>query len=280
MPQDMQKENIELANILTETHPEEAQGFLLLGHLHLDQQDNAAAKNAYKQSLEINSNQLDVWHQLFVMESIAGNFDQLAKDSKEAIDYFPNQSLVYYFNGMANNNLGNYDQAAKSLKRAANIGSAEPETLSDIYSQLGGIYNSKKEYDRSDEYFEKALEAYPRNTLVLNNYSYFLALRDEKLDKAKEMAKLANEIEPGVSSFEDTYAWLLYQTGDFKNAKTWIEKALASGGNTSGVVVDHYGDILYRLKDIDGAVNQWQKAKALGLESDVIDRKIQDRKIY
>jgi len=124
------------------------------------------------------------------------------------------------------------------------------------------------------------LEAFPRNTLVLNNYSYFLALRDEKLDKAKEMAKLANEIEPGVSSYEDTYAWLLYQTGDFTTAKTWIEKALASGGSESAVVVDHYGDILYRLKDIEGAVVQWQKAKGLGLQSEVIDRKIQDRKVY
>src|SRR5690606_28140386 len=42
---------------------------------------------------------------------------------------------------------------------------------------LGDVYNSMKEYERSDQAYEEALRLKPDNDVVLNNYSYFLALR-------------------------------------------------------------------------------------------------------
>ncbi|MEJ7658772.1 MAG: hypothetical protein WKG07_03665 [Hymenobacter sp.] len=45
-----------------------------------------------------------------------------------------------------------------------------------------------KEYAKSDAAYDAALIADPANYGVLNNYSYYLSLRGEKLDKAKEMS--------------------------------------------------------------------------------------------
>jgi len=86
VPAEMQDQNLKLAKVLTEVHSGEAQAFLLLGHMYMDKQNNVEAKSAYKKSLKINSNQLDVWHQIFVMESIEGNFEELAETSKEAMN--------------------------------------------------------------------------------------------------------------------------------------------------------------------------------------------------
>lgn len=280
MSDQMLKENTELAEILAETHPNDAQTHLILGHLQMDTDQPEKALDSYRSSLNIDGNQLEIWNQVFVLEASNRMFDDLAKDSQSAIEVFPNQSLVYYFNGMAHSNLQNYDKATKSFKRAANIGTDSPETLADIYAQLGDLYNTKGEYDRSDEYFQKSIEAFPNNPYTLNNFSYYLSLREDKLEEAAKMSLQSNELEPNNPSFQDTYAWILYQMGNFEEAKQWQEKALASGGDKSGVVLDHYGDILYRLKDINGAVEAWKIAKSLGLDSDTIDRKIQDRKIY
>ena len=41
---------------------------------------------------------------------------------------------------------------------------------------------------------------------------------------------------------------------------------------------DHYGDILYMSGEKDAAVEQWIKAKELGKESSVLDRKIAEKK--
>ncbi|MBT3622335.1 MAG: hypothetical protein HN535_06280 [Flavobacteriales bacterium] len=59
-----------------------------------------------------------------------------------------------------------------------------------------------------------------------------------------------------------------------------MEKALQNGGDKSAVVVEHYGDILYQLGDVEGAIIQWKNAKELGVASKFLNQKIEDRKLY
>jgi predicted negative regulator of RcsB-dependent stress response len=42
---------------------------------------------------------------------------------------------------------------------------------------------------------------------------------------------------------------------------------------------EHYGDILYRLGDIDNAVKSWIKAKEKGAKSEQLNKKIADKKL-
>jgi predicted negative regulator of RcsB-dependent stress response len=67
---------------------------------------------------------------------------------------------------------------------------------------------------------------------------------------------------------------------DYTNALVWIEKAIASGGSSSATIVEHYGDILYQLSKTEQALEQWLKAQELGSESEWIERKIADKKLY
>ena len=52
------------------------------------------------------------------------------------------------------------------------------------------------------------------------------------------------------------------------------------GDDVSGTIIEHYGDILFKLGDVDGAVTQWQRAKGMDETSELIDKKIADRKLY
>jgi predicted negative regulator of RcsB-dependent stress response len=67
---------------------------------------------------------------------------------------------------------------------------------------------------------------------------------------------------------------------DYQNALVWIEKAIYSGGNTSSTIVEHYGDILYQLSRKEEALQQWRTAQELGSESEFLDQKIADQKLY
>jgi hypothetical protein len=44
------------------------------------------------------------------------------------------------------------------------------------------------------------------------------------------------------------------------------------------VQLDHYGDILYLLGEKEKAVEQWRVAKEMGLRSETLDKKIDEKK--
>ena len=66
----------------------------------------------------------------------------------------------------------------------------------------------------------------------------------------------------------------------YEEAKKWILKALNNGSSDSPVVVEHYGDILYKLGEEKDAIIQWKNAKKLGEASDFLDKKIKEGKLY
>mgnify|MGYP003447542345 FL=1 len=58
-----------------------------------------------------------------------------------------------------------------------------------------------------------------------------------------------------------------------------MERALSTG-NATATHFEHYGDILFQLGDITGAVQQWEKARGLNANSEILNKKIANRQIY
>jgi Tfp pilus assembly protein PilF len=84
---------------------------------------------------------------------------------------------------------------------------------------------------------------------VLNNYAYYLSLRNEKLDKAEEMSKKSNEIDRDNASYNDTYGWILYGLGKYEDAKLWLEKAIANGASENAVILEHLRRCTIQIKE-------------------------------
>ncbi|MEZ4902353.1 MAG: tetratricopeptide repeat protein [Spirosomataceae bacterium] len=143
-----------------------------------------------------------------------------------------------------------------------------------ILAQLGDAYHGLGQHDKSDESYEASLKIEPNSDHVLNNYSYFLSLRKEKLDRAKEMAASVVARNPDNATYLDTYAWVLYVMKDYKAARQYLEKAIAANKGVSGTIVEHYGDVLYQLGEREKAIEQWKRAKTMGENSEQIDKKI------
>ena len=271
---------ITYARLFAESHPQSAKAHAMYADLLYQDDQFDAALTEYKKSLEITSSVFLVWQQVFFIYDHQRNYDSLAAVSERAMNLFPDQAMAYYFNGYAHMQMKEYDAAISSLTRAADIGGGDRRFASQVYASLGDIYYNQKNHHASDSCYEMALVFDPSNAYVLNNYSYFLSLRGEKLDEALEMAERANILSPNNAAYEDTYGWVLFKVGKYNEAKDWIEKALKHGAVTDGTVLEHYGDILFKLGDVDGAVEYWLKAKDRNVESETIDRKIAGRKFY
>ena len=270
----------ELLDLAQKAHPKEALIHIIRGDLLYNDGDKKGALEQMLQSVELESNNFEVWHQIMLINFELRNYEELAKQSKNVISLFPNNATAYYFNGLAYLQLKQHEKAIKPLKRGAMISGSSSNTdlTAQMHSLLGECYNSLKKYKDSDKSYEKALKLKGDDPTIFNNYGYFLSLRGENLEKAASMAKKANQMEPGNASYQDTYGWVLYQQGNYEDAKVWLEKAVATSGN-SGVVLEHYGDVLFKLGEVDKAVEQWQKAKKAGGASKNLDKKIQNRKV-
>lgn len=271
---------LELTELLIQVHPSEAKAFAMRGDLLYYAKRQQDARISYRQSVNLRPDVFDVWIKLFYIDLESNAFDSLLTVTGSAIELFPNQALAHYFNGVALQNLKRNEEAIRAYKRAIPLTAANQNLRAETYLRLGDIYNELKQYSDSDNAYDLSLQAEPDNAYTLNNYAYYLSLRGEKLDKAAEMASKANQLIPNNSSLQDTYAWVLYKQNKFADARIWLEKALQNSGSNSAVINEHYGDVLYKIGSVDEAVFYWEKSKSLGNKSEVLQQKINDRKMY
>jgi tetratricopeptide (TPR) repeat protein len=208
------------------------------------------------------------------------DFKNLTLDSEDCIDYFPNYPLPYFFAGIGNFQIRDFVKAKAFLESGKDFVVNNNALLEQFYSTLGDTYNELGNYAASYSAYDKVLKINPENSIVLNNYAYYLSLRSLDLDKAKEMSAKSVELDPYNSSNLDTYAWVLYKMEDFDLALQWINKAYNNGGENSGAILEHYGDILFKLGKVSEANEYWLRAKETTGYSDYLDKKIKMQEIY
>ncbi len=269
---------LELCRILTVAHPDDARAYAVYGDILVQNDKLKEAKTMYQKSIALNSQVYEVQEQLVRIELGDNDLDGAIKDGENALSLFPNQAWMNYLVGIAWLQKKDFHKALNYIKNATSLEQQDKELLSQSYSSMGDCYHSLQDHKNSDAAYDKALSYNPDNVYTLNNYAYYLSLRGEQLDKAAAMSKHSNDLQPSNSSFEDTYAWILFKQKNYTDAKLWIEKAIADDKDKSAVKSEHYGDILFYLGNIDAAVDNWKKAKATGDQSPVLDRKINERK--
>ena len=277
----IQEENQEylktLAQEVAGVHPTEYRAQAFAGDVLYQLGDRATARTFYVEAIQISPDNYAVWQNILSIENELGMLDSLTKHAEEALEYFPNQAAIYYLGGIGYLLKKEYQQSVQLLeigKRYAN----DRKLASVFNGQLGDAYNALENNSKSDQAYEAALEADASNEHVLNNYSYFLTLRREDLDKALEMSSKLIRLKPNVSTYLDTHGWVLFARGDYTEAKKHLQKAASL--EEDGAIFEHYGDVLYKLGDQDGALEQWQKAATLDDASDLIHKKIADKKFY
>ena len=276
----MKRQAMELCEILINTHPDNPISHAIYGDFLYKDGRNTEAKEQYQKSIDLDENRPQVWSQLLFIESELGNKEELARDSEKAAELFPSNPVYYFFNGIANSQLKNFNKAIKSLEMGLEFILENNPLLVQFYSSLGDNYHSLKKHQKSDSLYNLALVIDPENVQVLNNYSYYLSLRNKDLERAEQMSKKCNELVLDNASYLDTYAWILYQKEEYDKAKIWLEKAYEAGGNKSPVITEHFGDIYFKLQNKDKAITMWKKAKALGEGSKLLDKKIANETLY
>jgi hypothetical protein len=93
------------------------------------------------------------------------------------------------------------------------------------------------------------------------------------------MALKVIQASPGNASAEHTLALIYYLRGDLKTARVYIEQCMDHGGGDQYKALETYGDILFTMGETEAAVEHWQLSLGSGNPSDILKRKIAERRI-
>ena len=275
----LKNEAEQLVTIMLKTHPSDVNSYAAAGDLYTNLKDLKKANEYYEKALIYATQSYPLYLQLMDNSFNLRDFEQVTRYSEQALESYPTQPVLYLYQGMGYKEMKQMDQAIKAFKVGQGILVDNEKLEYEFWSKLGETYHQLEQYELSDQAFDKAMEINGLDAYLLNNYSYYLSLRKEKLEKAEEMVKTANDLFPNNASFNDTYGWILYQQGKFVEAEKWIKKSLSNGGENSGTVLEHYGDVIYKLNKEDArALEYWNRAKVTGEYSDLLDKKIKEGK--
>lgn len=209
------------------------------------------------------------------------DYKQIIKVCEPGIEATPDALEFYYYLAIAYNQAEKPDSVISICKRALEHKTADgkKEIVSEFYSILGDMYHTQKQMKEAYAAYDSALVYNPSNIGALNNYAYYLSVERRDLDKAEEMSYKTVKAEPNNATYLDTYAWILFEKGNYAEARIYIDNAMKSeGGDKSDVIVEHCGDIYYMTGDVDGALTYWKKAQEMGSESKTLKQKIEKKK--
>ncbi len=277
---EQKQQTLELSEILKKVHPEDALAETFYASMLYENKKYEEAYKIFSKMVESEGVDYSVWEQLLFCDLYLNDYNRLATDSEKALEFFPSYPLPWFFAGISYSQNKEYEKAIDRLEKGREFVVNNNALLEQFYSSLGDAYNQIGNNKAAYDAFDKTLKLNPQNSIVLNNYAYYLSLEKKDLDKAEQMGKKAIELDPYNNNNLDTYAWVLFQQQKYPEALEWIKKAYNNGGDSSGVVNEHYGDILFKLGKTDEALKYWKAAKTKKEYSDLLDKKIKEKMFY
>lgn len=260
-------------------YPEEPRFLAIRGDLQVSAQDFKAGLASYLQAARLGKSRLEVWARIIQLDFELNAIDSAIVHAQEALVLWPTHGFFHFQKGFGQYIKGDLKGSLVSLELAKSNLKSEDAWDVQLFSILGDVYQAQKRYRDSEKSFDYVLRKQPEDEHVLNNYSYYLSLRKERLVEAAAMSKKLVQKFPANGTYLDTYAWVLYQQGFYMEALVYLELAVADKDPVGATVWEHLGDTLYQLKRIEDAVAAWKHAKKLVGENLILDKKIEMKRI-
>ena len=251
---------------------------LLMGDFKMLLREEDTACYYIRESLKINPSPFNAWSKLITSTLSRNKFDITINDAKMAIESHPNQPFPFLAIGIALNRKKEYAKALKELLKGKDLVFDDNFLESNFLQEIGNSYYGQEKFKISFDYYEMSIALDSNNFILLNNYSYYLALRKTNLERAEELMLKVIAKFPNNSTYLDTYGWVMFQLGAYSESEKFLFKAIINSDGQSGEILEHYGDVLYKLKKIDEANVFWNKSKKTGNYSKKLIQKISENK--
>lgn len=264
----------ELVRTLAITYPEDLRTLDLYARYLIAGGSIEQALQLYKSHVTDSIPQKQIFNDIIGMEAYLKRADSVDKYTTIALERFPEDAELRLQKASVTAYMLEKPQEAIPLFEEA-LKYAKTDSLrSVIYGAIGDNYHTLGDDRKCFKAYDKGMKLDTTNVSIYNNYSYFLSLRNERLDKALEWAQKAVRLDPNNPTFLDTYAWVLYQLGRYEEARIPMRQAISLDSDNNKELFVHYGDILYKLGDRYMASYYWKKALENGYDAQEIENRL------
>jgi|CZKI01.1.fsa_nt_gi tetratricopeptide (TPR) repeat protein len=280
---------------LEEVAPKDPQVPFLIGMLQVSERHPADARKAFEQSVAINPDyarslemlvNLDLaemgysaatdrvqglikrypkapapWVLMEKIHLAERNLNGAESDLLKAIDLDPKYQIAYLLLARVYVATNKQQQALDKLTALA-----DKTNNANALLQIGLIHQELKQFDAARSAYERLLAADPRNVPALDNLARVYSENLGQSDKALEIAKRAQELQPDNARTADTLGWVLYKRGDYHAALAHLLEA-AEKEPADPEVRFHVGMAHYMLGEEGPARLALQQTIAAGPES-------------
>lgn len=275
----VEEADLAIARKLADTRQGNIQANLLCGEVLAGEQIWLESSDYFSKAYELNENDFAILGQLLDNLYKGHQYEKLKKQSSEALETFPNQPLPYLYNGLALLETKAYDECLDVLNGGRAMVINNQNLAKQFELSMADCEHYMGNHSASDSRFNKMLAKNPNDATVLNNYAYFLSLREERLADAQKMSKRSLELEPGNAVFLDTYGWILFKQEKYADAVEVLERSVKLADDI-GEIHHHLGDAHAKAGDMDKALKHWKTARELGEDSAILQKKISNKHYY
>jgi tetratricopeptide (TPR) repeat protein len=237
--------------------PQSDVGYVQLGNLERAEKQYGDAAKAYQDALDRNANSTDALLGLMSVDIAQKQIDKAIDAAKAQIAKSPNNSRFYDMLGSAlslakrdpgqvqaafeksvaldNQNYdawihlvqahavkGDIDQAISLGEQSLKANAPQPN----LYILLGGLYQSKRDWKKAEDAYQKALAINSQNPVAANELARLMLSTGENLDVALSLAQTAGKGLPNSPAVADTLGWIYYRKGVYPLAVNYLQEAL------------------------------------------------------
>jgi tetratricopeptide (TPR) repeat protein len=237
--------------------PQNAVGYIHLGHLRMAQRQFGDAAKAYQDALDRNPDATDALAGLMRAYIAQKEIDKAIAAAKTQIAKSPNNSRFYDLLGsvlfLDKKDLGevqaafeksialdkqNYDARIHLVQAHAAKGEIDQaiatgeQSLKDnpqqtnLYILMGNLYQSKRDSKKAEDAYQHALAINSQNPLAANDLARLMLNTGENLDIALGLAQTAGKGLPNSAAVADTLGWIYYRKGVYPMAVSYLQQAL------------------------------------------------------
>jgi tetratricopeptide (TPR) repeat protein len=189
--------------------PSSAEASYGIGSVYLNQNKNAAAREAFERTVKLPATYPDTlpdaWNNLGVIATREGRVDDSVPCFQEALRLNPHHLLSLDNLGNAYRSQKRWDEAGKILERALEVAPQDPEAN---YS-LGMVFAQTDDTAKAYEYLQRALKARPVYPEALNNLGVLYLVtqrRDQAIESFEKCIRVAPAFDQAYLNLARVYA--------------------------------------------------------------------------
>ena len=149
----------------------------------------------------------------------------------------------------------------KALQMYREVVNANPD-FAPAYYYLGLLYRRTEEPEKAIEEYKRAIEKDDTLVPAINNLAYMYAEYGGDLEEALRIIQPLAEKYPNQAPLQDTFAWILYRKGRFREALHVMDKLPEKLREQVPEALYHRGVILFHAGELSEAKATLEKALA------------------